>query len=64
LACRSGAFFPTFPRLPISRLIAAANDDEAIAQAEVVRGSFAAEILDIEGLRIVKYLPSTGRRQK
>jgi hypothetical protein len=45
-------------------IIHAANDDEAIAQAEVVRGSFAAEILDIEGLRIVKYLPSTGRRQK
>jgi hypothetical protein len=45
-------------------IIHAANDDEAIAQAEVVRGSFAAELLDIEGLRIVKYLPSTGRRQK
>jgi hypothetical protein len=45
-------------------IIDAANDDEAIAQAEVVRGSFAAELLDIEGLRIVKYLPGTGRRQK
>jgi hypothetical protein len=44
--------------------IDAANDDEAIAQAEVVRGSFAAELLDIEGLRIVKYLPGTGRSQK
>jgi len=44
-------------------IIRAANDDEAIAQAEVVRGSFAAELLDVEGLRIVKYLP-TGRRQK
>jgi len=42
-------------------VIDAANDDEAIAQAEVVRGSFAAELLDIEGLRIVKYLPRTGR---
>jgi hypothetical protein len=41
-------------------IIHAANDDEAIAQAEVVRGSFAAELLDIEGLRIVKYLPGTG----
>jgi hypothetical protein len=37
-------------------VIDAANDDEAIAQAEVVRGSFAAELLDMEGLRIVKYL--------
>jgi hypothetical protein len=45
-------------------IINAANDDEAIAQAEVVRGSFAAELLDIVGLRIVKYLPGTGRRQK
>jgi hypothetical protein len=43
---------------------AANDDDEAIAQAEVVRGSFAAELLDIEGLRIVKYLSGTGRRQK
>jgi hypothetical protein len=41
-------------------VIDAANDDEAIAQAEVVRGSFAAELLDIEGLRIVKYLPARG----
>ena len=40
-------------------IIDAANDDEAIAQAEVVRGSFAAELLDLEGLRIVKYLPGT-----
>jgi hypothetical protein len=38
-------------------IIHAANDVEAIAQAEVVRGSFAAELLDVEGLRIVKYLP-------
>jgi hypothetical protein len=44
-------------------IIDAANDNEAIAQAEVVRGSFAAELLDIEGLR-VKYLPGAGRRQK
>ena len=36
------------------------NDDEAIAQAEVARGSFGAELLVIEGLRIVKYLPSNG----
>ena len=45
-------------------IIDAANDDEAIAQAEIVRGSFAAELLDIKGLQIVKYLPGTGRRQK
>ena len=42
-------------------VIDAANDDEAIARAEVARGSFAAELLDIEGLRIVKYLPGNGR---
>jgi hypothetical protein len=40
--------------------IHAANDAEAIAQAEVMRGSWAAELLDIEDLRIVKYLPRTG----
>ena len=40
--------------------IHAANDAEAIARAEVMRGSWAAELLDIEGLRIVKYLPRTG----
>jgi hypothetical protein len=42
-------------------VIDAANDDEAVAQAEAVRGSFAAELLDIEELRIVKYLPRKGR---
>jgi hypothetical protein len=42
-------------------IIDAANDDEAIAQAEVVRGSFAAELLDIEGLRIVTYLPGRAK---
>ena len=41
-------------------VIDAANDDEAIAQAEVARGSFAAELLDIKGLRIVKYLSGNG----
>jgi hypothetical protein len=41
-------------------VIDAANDDEAIARAEVARGSFAAELLDIEGLRIVKYLLGNG----
>ena len=43
-----------------AKIIHAANDTEAIAQAEVVRGSLAAELLDIEGLRIVKYLPGNG----
>ena len=38
--------------------IRAADDAEAIAQAERVRGSFPAELLDMESLRIVKYLNS------
>src|SRR5262249_13367950 len=37
-------------------VIHAADDAEAIAQAEGMRGSFPAELLDVEGLRIVKYL--------
>jgi hypothetical protein len=41
-------------------VIPAANDAHAIAQAEIVRGSLAAELLDIEGLRIVKYLSGNG----
>ena len=41
-------------------IVHADNDAEAIAQAEVVRGSFAAELLDVEGLRIVKYLLGNG----
>jgi hypothetical protein len=32
-----------------------------LAQAEAIRGSLAAELLDVEGLRIVKYLPGNGR---
>ena len=47
-------------RVGPAKLIHAANDAEAIAQAEVVRGSLAAELLDTEGLRIVKYLPGKG----
>ena len=39
--------------------IHAADDAEAIAQAERMRGSFPAELLDVEGLRIVKYLNSS-----
>ena len=42
------------------RVIRAANDAEAITQAEAIRGSLAAELLDVEGLRIVKYLPGDG----
>jgi hypothetical protein len=34
----------------------AANDAEAIVQAEAMRGSLAAELLDFDGLRIVKRL--------
>jgi hypothetical protein len=41
-------------------VIHAADDADAIAQAEIVRGSYAAELLDVEGLRIVKYLPGNG----
>ena len=37
--------------------IHAAVDADAIAQAEIVRSSYAAELLDVEGLRIVNYLP-------
>jgi hypothetical protein len=40
-----------------AKIISAANDAEAIAQAEAIRGSLAAELLDYDGLRIVKYLP-------
>ena len=36
----------------------ASNDAEAMAQAETMRGSFAAELLDVKGLQIVKYLPA------
>jgi hypothetical protein len=40
-----------------AKAISAANDSEAIAQAETIHGSFAAELLDFDSLRIVKYLP-------
>jgi hypothetical protein len=43
-----------------AKIIHAANDAEAIAQAEAIRGSLSAELLDVEGLRIVKYLPANG----
>ena len=38
----------------------AANDVEAILLAEVMRGPFHAELLDVVALRIVKYLPNGG----
>jgi hypothetical protein len=41
-------------------VIHAANDVEAISLAEVMRGPFDAELLDVEALRIVKYLPNDG----
>jgi hypothetical protein len=40
--------------------VRAANDAEAIAKAEAMHGLFAAELLDVEGLRIVRYLPGNG----
>jgi hypothetical protein len=39
-----------------ARIITAANDAEAIVQAEAMRGSLAAELLDFDGLRIVNAL--------
>ena len=43
-----------------AKVIHAANDADAIAQAEAMRGSLAGELLDVEGLRIVKYRPGNG----
>jgi hypothetical protein len=39
-------------------VIHAVDDAEASAQAERMRGSLPAELLDVENLRIVKYLSS------
>jgi hypothetical protein len=44
-----------------AKVVHAANDAEAIARAEAMRGSLAAELLDVDGLRIVKYLSDDGR---
>ena len=41
-------------------VIHAINDNEAIAQAEAIRGYLAAELLDLESLRIVRNLPGSG----
>ena len=43
-----------------AKTIHAANHAEAIRQAEVMRGAWTAALLEIEDLRIVKYLPRTG----
>jgi hypothetical protein len=37
-------------------VVPATNDDEAIARAEAMRGRSAAELLDINRLRVVRYL--------
>jgi hypothetical protein len=42
-------------------VITAANDSEAIAQAEALHGSSAVELLDLDGLRVVKRLPPNGK---
>jgi hypothetical protein len=42
-------------------VIHVANDAEAIAHAEAIRGYLAAELWDVESLRIVKYLTGNGR---
>jgi hypothetical protein len=42
-------------------VVHAANDAEAVAQPEATSGPFDAELLDIEGLRIVKYLSGHGK---
>jgi hypothetical protein len=44
-----------------AQVISAGNDSEAIAQAEALRGSLAAELLDFDGLRMVKRLPPNGK---
>jgi hypothetical protein len=47
--------------LGAAQVISAANDDEAIAQAVALCDVFAAELLDFDGLRIVKRLPPKGK---
>jgi hypothetical protein len=42
-------------------VISAANDSEAIAQAEAAQDSLAAELLDFDGLRVVKRLSPNGK---
>lgn len=39
--------------------ISAAGDDDALAKAEAIRGSFAAELLNVHSMRIVRCLPRT-----
>jgi hypothetical protein len=40
-----------------AKSISAGNDAEPIAQAEAIHGLLCAELLDLEGLRIVKRFP-------
>ncbi len=41
--------------------ISAANDEEALAKAEAVRGSLVAELLDVRTMRIVRRFPRKGQ---
>lgn len=41
--------------------ISAASDEEALAKAETVRGSLAAELLNVHSMRIVRRLPRNGK---
>ena len=43
-------------------VVHAANDAEAVAQPEATSGPFDAELLDIEGLRIVKTCRAMAKR--
>ena len=45
---------------PYRLFVTAMMAGSLITQAEAICGSFAAELLDVEGLRIVKYLPGNG----
>jgi hypothetical protein len=47
-----------------AKVILAADDSEAIAQAEALHGSLAAELLDFDGLRIIKRLPPSWKGAK
>jgi hypothetical protein len=41
--------------------ISAAGDEEALAKAEAVRGSLAAELLNVHSMRIVRRFPRNGK---
>ena len=44
-----------------AKAISAANDAEAVAQADAIRGSLPAELLDFESLRMVTRFPPNGK---